>query len=142
MASNYKPASLFKRLSVIGYDAFLLTAILFIATAITLPLNNGEGITHGHPYYPFFIIYLFIIAFIFYGWFWTHGGQTLGMKTWKLKLISSDGSSVSWKQAFIRFVCAILSVAVFGLGFLWSLFNDKKATLHDICSDTILVDQD
>ena len=140
MTSNHKPASLFKRLVVIGYDGLLLIAILFISTALTLPLNDGMAITNQHPLFPFLVIYWFIISFIFYGWFWTHGGQTLGMKTWNLQLISTDNKKITWKQAFVRFCCAILSTIFFGLGFLWSLFNEKKSTLHDIFSNTILID--
>jgi len=140
MTQTHKPASLFKRLAVIGYDGLLLIAILFIATALTLIINNGEAITSEHAYFPFLVIYWFIISFIFYGWFWTHGGQTLGMKTWNLQLISTDNKKITWKQAFVRFCCAILSTIFFGLGFLWSLFNEKKSTLHDIFSNTILID--
>ncbi|MDH5425779.1 MAG: RDD family protein [Gammaproteobacteria bacterium] len=140
MAYKQEPASLFKRLVAIGYDGLLLIAVLFIATALTLPLNGGVAITNQHPYFPFLVIYWFLVSFIFYGWFWTHGGQTLGMKTWKLELISTDHKKITWNQAFIRFCCAIFSTLLFGLGFLWSLFNEKKATLHDILSNTMLVD--
>lgn len=140
MIQTYKPASLFKRLVVIGYDGLLLIAILFIATALTLPLNHGEAITNSDPLFPFLVIYWFIISFIFYGWFWTHGGQTLGMKTWKLQLISTDNKKITWKQAFVRFCCAILSTILFGLGFLWSIFNEKKSTMHDIFSNTLVID--
>lgn len=141
MTNTQKPASLFKRLVVIGYDSLLLIAILFISTALTLPLNDGEAITSQHALFPFLVIYWFLISFVFYAWFWTHGGQTLGMKTWKLRLISTDNKKITWKQAFVRFCCAILSTLLLGLGFIWSLFNEKKATLHDIVSNTILIDQ-
>jgi len=141
MTPEQRPASLFKRLAVIGYDGLLLIAILFISTALTLPLNDGEAITNQHPYFPFLVIYWFFISFIFYGWFWTHGGQTLGMKTWNLELISANNKKITWKQAFVRFCCAILSVLLFGLGFFWSLFNEKKSTLHDIVSNTVLIDK-
>lgn len=140
MTSEKRPASLFKRLAVIGYDGLLLIAILFIATALTLPLNGGEAITNEHPLFPFLVIYWFFISFIFYAWFWTHGGQTLGMKTWNLELISTDNKIITWKQSFVRFCCAILSTLLFGLGFIWSLLNEKKSTLHDIFSNTILID--
>ena len=127
MYADYRPASLFKRLAAIGYDGLLLIAILFIATAITLPLNSGEAIRNGHPLFPFLVFYWFIVSFIFYGWFWTHGGQTLGLKTWNLQLINPDNKKITWSQAFVRFCCAILSTILFGLGFIWALFNEKKS---------------
>ncbi|MCW9056137.1 MAG: RDD family protein, partial [Gammaproteobacteria bacterium] len=97
----------------------------------------------SHPAYTvyqfFILILLFITGFLFYGWFWTHGGQTLGMRTWKLKLVSIDNKPVSWKQALIRYIAALLSWGCFGFGFLWALLNKDKKTWHDMASDTALI---
>lgn len=140
MSLTYKPASLFKRLAAIGYDLFLLVALLFIATAVILPLNQGEAISSDSNFFTVYLIYLFIVSFLFFGWFWTHGGQTLGMKTWHIQLVSTNNQAVTWQQALIRYLVAIISWALIGLGFVWSLLNVKKATWHDILSNTILID--
>lgn len=112
------PVSLFKRLLAIFYDAFLLLALLFIVGVIaagifTFTINDGNAITPEHPtylaYQLFMLTLLFSTAFLFLGWFWTHGGQTLGMRTWRIKLISNDGSNISWDQAFIRCFTALIS---------------------------------
>ena len=147
-ASEYPPVSLFKRLMAILYDSLLMTALLFIigimvASLFTFIFNDGNAITAEHPVYRIYqfviLVILFTTAFLFLGWFWTHGGQTLGMRTWKLKLISKDGSNVSWDQAFIRCFTALVSWGAFGLGFLWVLFNKEKKTWHDMASNTILI---
>ena len=91
--STTRYAGLFRRLMAIIYDLFLLIALLFIATAAAMVLNQGNAIQPGQPLYPFYVVYLLIISFIFYGWFWTHGGQTLGMKTWKMKLQQENGQA-------------------------------------------------
>ena len=140
MSLTYKPASLFKRLAAIGYDLFLLVALLFIATAVILPLNQGEAISSDSNFFTVYLIYLFIVSFLFFGWFWTHGGQTLGMKTWHIQLVSTNNQAVTWQQALIRYLVAIISWALIGLGFVWSLLNVKKVTWHDILSNTILID--
>jgi len=122
------------------YDALLLLALLFITTAILMSLNHGKAIQAGQPLSYVLTLLLLTISFLFYGWFWTHGGQTLGMKTWRMKLILHNGKVVTWSVALVRFVAAMLSWAAFGLGYLWSLFDSRNRTWHDIASGTELLD--
>lgn len=127
-----KPGFL-RHLAVLFYDGLLLVGVLFFATAILLPVNGGEAFSRQQIYFP---LYLFFVSFGFYGWFWTHGGQTLGLKAWKIKLLTNNLQSISWKQAFIRFLAAILSWAFFGLGFIWVLIDKNQRSWHDIISKT------
>lgn len=128
-----------RHIAAVFYDAFLLLAILFLAVAIALPVNHGEAFTPEHPLYPVFLAYLLLVCFGFYGWFWTHGGQTLGLKAWKLQLVSDTQAAVSWQQAALRFAAAIISWGVFGLGFVWQLVDKEHLTWHDRASKTRLV---
>ncbi len=123
----------FRHMAVIVYDSLLLLALLFLAIAVALPLNKGEAITSGY----IFPLYLLAVSFFYYGWFWTHGGQTLGMKTWKVKIRTFDKQPVSWKHALIRFFAAIISW-IAGLGFFWKIIDKKKHTWHDNISKTAL----
>lgn len=125
----------FRRMAIITYDSLLLIALLFLATAILLPFNGGEAFTSTQYFFP---IYLFSVSFVFYGWFWTHGGQTLGMKTWKIKIQTFDNKSLSWKHAFKRFIMAIFSWLFLGLGFLWQIVDKQQHTWHDHFSKTML----
>lgn len=133
-------AGLVRRLMAIMYDLFLLLAMLFIATAIAMIFNQGNAIEPGQAIYPFYIVYLLVLSFVFYGWFWTHGGQTLGMKTWKMRLQQDDGKPLSWNLALIRFAIALVSGSVLGLGFIWSLFESKRRCWHDLASHSVLLD--
>ncbi len=146
--SKYPPVTLVKRLFAIAYDLLLLTALLFaigvlVAGIMTFALNNGNAITEEHPFY--FTSQLIILSallcasYLFFGWFWVHGGQTLGMKTWKIQLTTIDNENISWKQAAIRFLVAIVSWLIASMGFIWSLFDKKKRTWHDILSATKLI---
>ncbi len=141
-------ASLIKRLAAILYDLFLVISLFFIvgiiiASLTTFIINNGQAITKDHPFYLIYQIYLLSIllmcGFLFFGWFWTHGGQTLGMKTWKLKLVSDDGKNITWKQAAIRFFSAIVSWGLGGMGFISALWDKDNKTWHDHLSKTQLV---
>lgn len=147
-SNSYAPVSLFKRLLSIIYDSFLLIAICFIVAVTmsiftTFIMNDGNAITEAHPFYLMNqIIMLFTIfttGFLFYVWFWSHGGQTLGMKTWMLRLVAEDGTAIDKKQAAIRALAAVLSWCIFGLGFLWCFIDDRKRTWHDILSASYLV---
>ena len=123
----------FYRFAAIVYDLFLLVAVLFLATALVLPFNGGEAFTSQQFFYP---LYLCTVSFVFYGWFWTHGGQTLGLKAWKLKVLTIDHQPITWMQAFGRFCAAIVSWAFFGIGFLWILIDKDRRAWHDHWSKT------
>ena len=129
----------FRRIAIIIYDSLLLLALLFLATAIALPFNEGEAFASAQYLFP---AYLLFVSFIFYGWFWTHGGQTLGMKTWKIKIQTFSKQPITWKHAFIRFVMAIFSWLFFGLGFFWLFIDKQKYTWHDHFSKTALFFED
>jgi len=127
------PAGLLKQLLAMLYDSFLILAILFIATAILLPFSHGQAISGF-----FYNLYLLMMVFIFYSWFWNKGGQTLGMKVWKIRIINEFGFNPSWAECFLRLGFAILSMACFGLGYWWRLFTPY--TWHDRLSHTRIID--
>ncbi|KAF3977947.1 MAG: RDD family protein [Methylococcales symbiont of Iophon sp. n. MRB-2018] len=127
--------SFLRHLAIIVYDSFLLLASLFLATTIILPFNQGEAFTSSQFFFP---LYLLAISFLFYGWFWTHGGQTLGMRAWKTTVLTINRDPISWKQALIRFLMAQVSWLSFGLGFLSRFIDKNQYTWHDHVSKTTL----
>ena len=139
-SNNPVPVGLFRRLFAISYDLFLLTALLFIVSAVANALNSGEAILPSHPLYPLYVFVLMLFSFLYFGWFWHNGGQTPGMKTWKMQLFSRTNNNPSWQQVSIRFVIAVISWLPCGLGFIWSLFHRQRLTWHDMASQTRLID--
>jgi uncharacterized RDD family membrane protein YckC len=126
----------FRRLAAQIYDLLLLIALLFLATALLLPFTTGEAVSPNQTL--IYRVYLLVISFFFYGWFWTHGGQTLGLRAWKIKVLTLDQKPVNWNQAWLRFVTAMISWAFFGLGFLWILIDKNRRSWHDHLSKTAL----
>lgn len=114
--------TIIKRLLAAFYDSLLILASLFFATLLTLPFTKGEIAAENNIYMS---IYLFAVIIIFYGWFWTHGGQTLGMRTWKQKLVSLNGNSVSWTQSFIRVLTGTPAWILFLISLLLWMFPEK-----------------
>lgn len=135
VSANRKPGP-FRLLGVILYDLMLLVSVLMVAAAVAVAFNGGEAIGANNP---FFFIYLIGVAFVFYGWFWTHGGQTLGMRAWRIYLISGTDTGISWQQAFLRFVVGIFSWLPLGLGFWWLWLSPDKLSWHDIASGSHLI---
>jgi len=131
-----KPASLFKRLAALFYDSLLLLASWFIGIALLLPLTGGTAFSANNP---LITTYLLFISFFFYGWFWMHGGQTLGMRAWRLQLHNLRPGPFSWWQILLRFLVAIPSGLLFGLGYLWQLVDRKNLSWHDRYSETTIV---
>lgn len=135
--NTHNPAHLLRRLGAVCYDTLLLIAVLFVAG---LPLPLIPESLRFDPWVRYAtLIYLLLVSFVFFGWFWTHGGQTLGMRAWRIRVIDNRQRELTWKLAWRRFAWSIISWALLGTGFLWSLFDSERRTLHDRFSGTRLV---
>ena len=135
--NNHEPpkiAGLARRLAAVCYDCILIGALLMVITGIFVSLNHNE-IVGG----PALQSVLFLATFTFYTFFWRRGGQTLGMRSWRIKLISLTGQPVSLNQCLLRFMVALLSWGFLGLGWIWMLFDKQKRTWHDRVSETQLI---
>ncbi len=126
-----------RRLAAILYDCIVLIGLLFFA-ALPPTLMYGEGTT-GTWAVLLMRIYLLAVAFAFFGGFWTHGGQTIGMRAWRVRVVGADGKTIGWRDALVRFAVAFVSWAAAGAGFWWSLFDREGLTWHDRASGTRLV---
>ena len=131
-------AGLFRRLAAMTYDSFLLVALWFLATGILVALNGGQALS---PLQSQFILFpsIILLTASFYTWFWTHGGQTLGMKTWKIRLVTTEGKAITRHQALIRVLASIPSIACLGIGYMWVFIDKEKCTWHDHLSHTRVV---
>lgn len=132
---TFETPGLFRRLAAMLYDGLLLLGLIMVATAmLTLPLGMPSGLS-------LIALQLFLFGAIplaFFCGFWIRGGQTLGMRAWKLRLVRNDGQPVLWTDAVKRYFAALLSWLALGLGFLWSLVDPKGLTWHDRLSKTRL----
>lgn len=123
------PAPLWRRLAAMAYDALLVIAVWFLAAVpVTIALHPHTGDTLARWGMR---VYVLVVTFAFFGWFWTHGGQTLGMRAWRIRVTCSDGTPLSWRVALLRYLAALLSLAAGGLGYWWSLIDRERLTWHD-----------
>lgn len=139
------PAGLARRLGAMLYDAFLLAAI-WIAIAVLqvafvrYVLGLGvEAVGVGAAQRLSLQLLLLVAAFVFFAFFWMRGGMTLGMQAWRLRVQTQDGRSITLTQCLVRYLVAWISLAAFGLGYLWVLFDSEQRSWPDLASGTRVV---
>ncbi len=132
----YPAAGLMRRIAALGYDILLVGAILMLVTLIIVALRGGQPVAPGNLLYQLGLIGA--TGGFFVG-FWVRGGQTLGMRAWRLRVQRNSGSALTWKTGLIRFAAGTLSVATCGLGFIWLLVDPQHLTWHDRIAGTRVV---
>jgi uncharacterized RDD family membrane protein YckC len=127
-----------RRLASALYDLLLTVALILIATFPFLAIF-GDSTTGWRRH----LLQLWVLAVVgaYYVWFWTQSGQTLPMKTWRIRLVrAADGAPVGAVQAAHRFLIAVLGALAVGLGFLWAFVDRDRQFLHDRLAGTALVE--
>lgn len=129
------------------YECLLVLAWVFVLAVLFLPMDAwlNPGTPKGQLHIPTGLNRL--LQLLWYGsgmlayfvFFWTRKGQTLAMKTWKIRLVSLDGSAVRPLQAVVRFSVALMAIPLFGLAWLWAFGSPLRLSLHDQLSKTVLV---
>jgi uncharacterized RDD family membrane protein YckC len=136
-------AGVLRRFGAMLYDLLIVVALMFIVTALFLPLTGGEAITPGDSgvLERIYQVALLLVVVLFFGVFWTWRGQTIGMLAWRLRVERSDGSLLTWRDALIRLGGACVSLAALGLGYFWIWIDSERRAWHDRWSGTRVVVQ-
>ncbi len=129
-------ASLRRRLVSMIYDAMLLMACLFVAGFLVVGFLPEAVAERSVVAQTLFQLYLIAAAGLYFVLFWSRGGQTLAMKTWRIRVVTVDGAPLTGRRAWIRYFWAL---ATFGLGIVWALFDRDRQFLHDRLAGTRLV---
>jgi len=137
-AARAAGGSLVRRMAAMFYETLIVTALLmfgFLLPHIILGAFAGlrapQWMTKAH---------VFLLLLVYFTWFWIHGGQTLAMKTWKLRVVdAASGGRLRPMQAVLRYMAAWFSVALLGIGFLWALIDRDRQFLHDRIAGTRIV---
>jgi uncharacterized RDD family membrane protein YckC len=120
------------------YEALLLSAVLFFfgfafQGAASGQLSDWQLLA--------FKLYIFLVIGLYFIWCWLRGGQTLAMKTWRLKLECVAGGKITPQQALARYILAWFSLMFAGLGFLWAFVDPDRQFLHDRLASTRIIRQ-
>ncbi|MFT5593142.1 MAG: putative RDD family membrane protein YckC [Oceanicoccus sp.] len=129
-------AGLFVRLAALLYDALLVLGLWFAIGVVFVIANGGEAANTHNPFLP---SALFIATLWFNMHFWRRGGQTLGMRAWRLRLLNQNKGPLTMTQCLLRFVVAIGSLGLCGIGYLWMFIDKDGFTWHDKYSETRVI---
>jgi len=129
-------AGLGRRLGSLCYEVLLLAALFFAGGFVFLPVSRVVDPALARPLFQFCLLVLAAVYFIYC---WTHGGQTLPMKTWRIRVVARDGRAVTLRTGALRYLFALLSVASCGLGFAWAAFDRDRQFLHDRLAGTRII---
>jgi uncharacterized RDD family membrane protein YckC len=129
-------AGALRRLAALVYDLLVIIAIQFLVTALYLAIVlRGNAPEHAPLLQATLFPLLVVATFGFYAWFWTHGGQTLGMRAWKLKVVDARlaGHRITVTQCLLRFFTGLVSA---GTCYLVIYADPSRDALHDRMSGT------
>ncbi len=148
--ANFPRAGFFRRMGAIVYDLLLAVAVYMVAGAIgfgffialtSSGLISMQGFEHvsdllnATPLYKgLYQLWIALCVGFFYALFWSKGGQTLGMRAWRLKIQHPNGQCLSMITAGARLVWSLL-----GIGNLWILINGDKLALQDMMTRSEVV---
>jgi uncharacterized RDD family membrane protein YckC len=135
------PASLWLRIAAGLYDLFPLVALWMLTAGIALLAVHGE-VDLAHPSAGWRIglrVALDVVTGAYFVISWARGGQTIGMRAWRLRIVDDRGNALGWMRALVRFGVACLSLLALGIGFFWCLFDRRKRGWHDLAAQSVLV---
>lgn len=135
-------AGLRRRLASMLYESFLLLGVL--SAAFILPWMLALWLLEARNPPPWLgwleLLHIFAIAGGYFIWHWHRHGQTLAMRTWRLKVVAAgDGRNPSWQRACLRYALSWPSILLCGAGIVWALFDLDKLFLHDRLAKTRVV---
>ena len=120
-----------------GLAVFILAFVVgyLLIYIVSLPwASDGQSVSKALTNNPLWAIYLLLCVQYYYAWCWVKGGQTVGMRAWRLKVCKPDGAHLSWKEAYIRTIASLG-----GLSTCWSILDKEKRGIQDIIVDSRVV---
>lgn len=131
-----RAAGIPRRIAAIVYDALLIIGLLFPVTLVLLWIKGGSAFASDDPYYKGAIA---LTIWGFYIGFWTHGGQTLGMRAWGIAIEKANGDPIDFKRAILHFFLGIGLCLPAGFAWWWTLIHRERRALHEFLSGTRIV---
>ena len=127
-----------RRFWALLYDTLPLTAVLLLLNAIAVGLNGGEALTHPVAKGVNFALMLLTVSGYFV-YSWKHGGQTLGMRAWKLYLHrdappTQDQPAPDWRGCWRRCLAHWGCLLLFGVDWVIAVFTPSHRTAADYLS--------
>jgi len=136
-SDRFSHPAILRRLVAMCYEILLLSGV--VAVLVIAPHVLIGAFAHRLATPAILWAHLFLVLLVYFIWFWSNGGQTLAMKTWRIRLLTCDGLPVRPAQALLRFLLCWPSLVLCGVGIVWALIDRDGQFLHDRIAGTQLV---
>ena len=135
MPGSHPPRALVGwRLLALAYDLLPVLALWFVVAA-GFTAAHGDAVRGGALGLVEFAV-LWAVAGAYATLSWRRGGQTIGMRAWRLRVTDAVGGAPGWRALWLRYVVGALGLLAGGLGFWWAWFDRDARTWHDRASGT------
>ena len=124
------------RLLSFVYDAVPMAALLMLASGAFVALAGGRTVEHAPLLALVEFVLLWALCGVYFVLSWQRGGQTLGMRPWRLKLVAADGRPASPRALWLRYAVGSVTPVV---GWLWCFFDAERRALCDLAAGTVFV---
>lgn len=131
-----EPAALGWRLLALTYDCLPMIPLVMITSAVFLWMNGGRTVEQSPGLGALELLVIWLLAGAYFTASWRHGGQTVGMRPWRLKVLAADGKPAAWRALWLRYLVAWLTP---GICLLWTLVDAERRGLHDLAARTMFV---
>ena len=133
-------APLWRRLAALFYDLLVLAALWMFAAALILLAFGGDVDVADQPLLYHLVLQgtLLGLSAAYFVISWSRGGQTIGMRAWRVRIVDAEGRSPKTAQSLMRFALALISL-IAGFGFIWCLFDADRRAWHDVMAKTRMV---
>ena len=130
-----------KTIYAVGFGTRLIATlidgvILFVITLLfgMMVANPGQSALDVGESFAYIIVIPYTIGM----WFLA-GGATIGKKIMRIKIVTVDGRPIGIGRAMLRYIGYFISGLLFGLGYLWIIWDEKQQGLHDKIAGTIVI---
>lgn len=128
-----------RRLLCMLYEGLVIFSIVLIGFLMPQIVLNAFGLVMGGR---LLLLHILLLLMAYFVWCWLNGGQTLPMKTWKMRVANQDGRPLRPIQAILRYLAAWPSILCGGIGIFWALFDKDKQFLHDRIAGSKIISVD
>ncbi|SEP11091.1 Uncharacterized membrane protein YckC, RDD family [Luteibacter sp. UNC138MFCol5.1] len=156
MSTSPSPAPAWRRLAAIVYDLLLVVAIVMVVGLVAQFATGGRLVdAHGQIVAWWYRPLQGLAIGGYFLWSWVRGGQTLGMRPWRIRVSDANGRAVTWRRGLLRLVVAAAPLALlavypltsvrialwaplvaWALWLLPSFVDTRRRALHDIVART------
>ena len=122
------------RLLALAYDLLPVLALWFVVAA-GFTAAHGDAVRGGALGLLEFAV-LWAVAGVYATLSWRRGGQTIGMRAWRLRVTDAAGDAPGWRALWLRYLVGAIGLLAGGLGFWWAWIDHERLAWHDRASGT------